>query len=232
MADISLYYTESGEGFPLIFLHGNGEDSGYFVHQTEFFSAYFRTIAIDTRGHGRSPRGEGEFSLVRFADDLHDFMLSHGIEKAHILGFSDGGNIALYFALKYPSMVGRLVLCGANISPSGIKRSVQIPIEIGYSIAKLFAKKSEGARVNAEILGLMVNEPDISPEELSQIKAPTLVIAGTKDMVRRSHTELIAASIPCAELAFINGDHFIANKNPDEFNKRVKEFLCEGQSGG
>ena len=146
MADISLYYTESGEGFPLIFLHGNGEDSGYFVHQTEFFSAYFRTIAIDTRGHGRSPRGEGEFSLVRFADDLHDFMLSHGIEKAHILGFSDGGNIALYFALKYPSMVGRLVLCGANISPSGIKRSVQIPIEIGYSIAKLFAKKERGRK--------------------------------------------------------------------------------------
>ena len=222
MADISLYYTESGEGFPLIFLHGNGEDGGYFVHQTEFFSEYFRTIAIDTRGHGRSPRGEGEFSLVRFADDLYDFMLSHGIEKAHILGFSDGGNIALYFALKYPSMVGRLVLCGANISPSGIKRSVQIPIEIGYSIAKLFAKKSEGA---------MANEPDISPEELSRIKAPTLVIAGTKDMVRRSHTELIAASIPCAELAFIKGDHFIANKNPDEFNERVKEFLCDGQSG-
>ena len=75
---------------------------------------------------------------------------------------------------------------------------MQIPIEIGYSIAKLFAKKSEGARVNAEILGLMVNEPDIKPEELARLTMPTLVVAGTNDMVKKSHTELIAGSIPKA----------------------------------
>ena len=89
MSDISLYYTEKGNGFPLLLLHGNGEDSGYFVNQAEFFSTYFHTIAIDTRGHGKTPRGDGEFSLVRFAEDLHGFMLSHGISKANILGFSD-----------------------------------------------------------------------------------------------------------------------------------------------
>lgn len=58
-------------------------------------------------------------------------------------------------------MVEKLILCGANLFPAGIKRSVQIPIEIGYFIAKLFSKKSGGARANAEMLGLMVNEPDI-----------------------------------------------------------------------
>lgn len=231
MSDISLYYTEKGNGFPLLLLHGNGEDSRYFVNQAEFFSTYFHTIAIDTRGHGKTPRGDGEFSLVRFAEDLHGFMLSHGISKAHILGFSDGGNTALYFALNYPSMVEKLILCGANLFPAGIKRSVQIPIEIGYFIAKLFAKKSGGARANAEMLGLMVNEPDIKPEELARLTMPTLVVAGTNDMVKKSHTELIAGSIPKAELAFIKGDHFIANKNPDEFNERVKRFLCGGQSG-
>ena len=70
--DISLYYEEKGSGFPLIMLHGNGEEHGYFEHQTYCFAENYRVIAIDTRGHGRSPRGEGEFSIKRFADDHTD----------------------------------------------------------------------------------------------------------------------------------------------------------------
>lgn len=76
-----------------------------------------------------------------------------------------------------------------------------------------------------EILGLMVNEPNITPEALHAIQAPTLVIAGTKDMIKQSHTEMIAENIPNAKLSVIPGDHFIANKNPDEFNKVVEDFL-------
>ena len=182
-------------------------------------------IALDTRGHGRSPRGDGEFSIERFADDLYDFLTAHGIAKAHLLGFSDGGNIALTFALKHPDMVGCLVLNGANIDPSGVKRSVQLPIEIGYRIARRAAVKSEKARPNAEMLGLMVNEPHINPAELKNLRMSVLVIVGTHDMIKRSHTELIAASIPGAKLRFIKGDHFIANKNPDDFNRAVDEFL-------
>ena len=220
-----LYYEECGSGFPLILLHGNGEDHTYFVHQADYFGNRYRVIALDTRGHGRSPRGDGEFSIERFADDLYDFLAAHGIAKAHLLGFSDGGNIALTFALKHPDMVGCLVLNGANIDPSGVKRSVQLPIEIGYRIARRAAVKSEKARPNAEMLGLMVNEPHINPAELKNLRMSVLVIVGTHDMIKRSHTELIAASIPGAKLRFIKGDHFIANKNPDDFNRAVDEFL-------
>lgn len=76
-----------------------------------------------------------------------------------------------------------------------------------------------------EILGLMVNEPNIQPEELRAIQAPTLVIVGTKDMIKQEHTEIIAQSIPNAKLSVISGDHFIANKNPEAFNKVVEDFL-------
>lgn len=220
-----LYYEECGYGFPLILLHGNGEDHTYFVHQADYFGSRYRVIALDTRGHGRSPRGDGEFSIVRFADDLYDFLTAHKIVKAHLLGFSDGGNVALTFAMRHPDMVGSLVLNGANIDPSGVKRSVQIPIEIGYRIAQYAAVKSEKARTNAEMLGLMVNEPHINPAELKKLHMPVLVIAGTHDMIKRSHTKLIAASIPEAQLRFIKGDHFIANKNPDDFNRAVEDFL-------
>ena len=167
------------------------------------------------------------FTISQFADDLSLFMDSISIQKAHILGFSDGGNIALVFVLKYPEKVDRLILNGANINPGGVKRSVQIPIEIGYRIAKRSSAKSEKAKRNAEMLGLMVNEPNISPEELSAITAKTLVIAGTNDMIKTSHTRLIAENIPNSSLVFIKGDHFIAAKRPEEFNRAVLDFLNE-----
>ena len=105
MLDIQLHYIEQGQGRPLILLHGNGEDNSYFVHQIDYFSKDYRVIAIDTRGHGKSPRGEKPFTIKQFAEDLHDFMDEKGIEKAILLGFSDGGNIALEFALKYPERI-------------------------------------------------------------------------------------------------------------------------------
>ena len=223
--DITHFCRERGEGFPLLLLHGNGEDGSYFVHQMEPFSEKYHVLAPDTRGHGQTPRGGMPFTIRQFAEDLPGFLDARGIEKAHILGFSDGGNIALTFALAHPERVEKLILNGANLDPRGVKRRVQLPIEIGYRIARLFAEKSPDARHSAELLGLMVNEPHIDPAELARITAPTLVIAGSRDMIREDHTRLIAASIPGAALTILPGDHFVANKNPAAFNRAVLEFL-------
>ncbi|MBR4433332.1 MAG: hypothetical protein IKS80_02355, partial [Bacteroidaceae bacterium] len=101
----------------------------------------------------------------------------------------------------------------------------QLPIEIGYRTARLFARRSEDARKKAELLGLMVNDPNVAPTELQRVKVPTLVIAGTDDMIKEAHTRLISKRIPNARLVFIEGDHFIANKQPEAFNKAVLDFL-------
>ena len=223
--DINHFYIEQGTGFPLILLHGNGEDCAYFARQMDPFSENFHVIALDTRGHGQTPRGEAPFTIRQFAEDLLAFMDQHNIEKAHLLGFSDGGNIAMVFALKYPERVGKLILNGANLDASGVKRKIQIPIEIGYRIAKLFAGRSPKAKKNAEMLGLMVNDPNVKVEELSRIQNKTLVIAGDNDMIKDQHTRLIAQSIPGAELCILQGNHFIANKNPQSFNEAVLRFL-------
>ena len=223
--DIKHYYVEKGQGEPLILLHGNGEECGYFVNQIDEFAKYFHVYAIDTRGHGKTPRGEAPFTIRQFVKDLAGFMDERGIEKANILGFSDGGNIAMIFAMKYPERVDRLILDGANLDAKGVKRSIQIPIEIGYWFAKLFAGKSEEARLHAEMLGLMVNDPNVRPEELSAITAKTLVIAGNKDMIKESQTRLIASSIRDSQLVILKGDHFIANKCPEAFNRAVLAFL-------
>ena len=221
--DISLHYIKKGSGVPLLLLHGNGQDGDYFVHQMDEFARYFTVYAVDTRGHGHSPRGTAPFTISQFADDLPAFMDEQGIERAHILGFSDGGNIALTFALRHPGRVGRLVLNGANLDPSGVRPSVQIPIVLGYKLASL--SQAPKARANAELLGLMVNEPHIHPRELAALTMPALVIVGSRDMIRASHSRLIADSLPNSRFVELEGGHFIAAKSPDAFNRAVKEFL-------
>ena len=208
--NISLYYQEKGNKEPFILLHGNGEDSSYFKHQIDYFSDRYRVIAIDTRGHGKSPRGTKPFTIEQFSHDLYDFMTSRKISNAVILGFSDGANIAMKFAMNYPDKVKALILNGGNLNPKGVKRTTQIPIELGYRIARGFALKSSGA---------------IKRTELSRITAPTLVICGRNDMIKESHTKEIAENIPGAKLSIMKGSHFIANKRYLAFNKEVESFL-------
>ena len=166
-------------------------------------------------------------AAAEFALDLKDFMDEKGIGKADILGFSDGANIALLFALKNPGRVRRLILNGADLFPKGVKRSVQIPIIIGYGIVSFLSLFSKKAIPKKEMLGLMVTQPCIAPGELASLNMPVLVIAGTKDMIRLSHTQLIARSIPGSKLAILEGDHFIASKKWEAFNRSVDAFFTE-----
>ena len=152
--DVSLHYEERGIGMPLILLHGNGEDLTYFKHQIEHFSKSRRVIAVDTRGHGKSPRGTAPFTLAQFAEDLLRFLNERKLEKADILGFSDGGNIALLFALTHPERVGKLILNGANLSPKGVKAWVQIPVVIGYRIASFFCPQARKRPVQCGNAGI------------------------------------------------------------------------------
>ena len=224
---IEHYYIEEGKGEPLILLHGNGENSGYFHFQIKEFAEYFHVIAIDTRGHGKTKRGEKPFTLSQFADDLADFMNKKQIERASILGFSDGGNIAMLFAIKYPQMVDKLVLNGANFHPSGIKKHFQLLVELRYRLTLINKTPSEKIKRKKELLSLMVNEPDISKDELKSIKAKTLVVAGTRDLIKESHTRELAKLIPNSRLCFIKGNHAVARMNPKMFNKTVLDFLLE-----
>lgn len=226
--DIELNYVKKGSGSPLVLLHGNGGNLDYFSNQIDCFAAHYTVYALDTRGHGASPRGMAPFTLSQFADDLYAFLLQQGIAKTHLLGFSDGGNIALLFCLKHGSMVDRLILNGADLSPKGVRPSVQLPIELGWRVARLFAGKSAEARRHAELLSLMVNEPNIAPETLKAILCPCLVLVGKNDMIKESHSRLIASSLPNAELVVLPGDHFLAARQPQAYNRAVLDFLKKG----
>ena len=223
--DICLNYVVAGQGFPLVMLHGNGEDHTYFKHQIGPFSEWYQVIAPDTRGHGRSPRGRAPFTLDQFAEDLKAFLDSREIRRCHLLGFSDGANIALLFALNYPEYVKKLVLNGADLYPSGVKLSTQLPIVLGWGLLQAVRRFDKRARPKWELLDLMTTQPHINAKALAVLNMPALVVAGNRDMIREKHTRLIAKSIPGSELAILPGDHFVARRNWEAFNPVILEFL-------
>jgi len=175
---------------------------------------------VDTRGHGTSPRGTAPFTLDQFACDLEAFLDEQGIDEAILLGFSDGANIALLFALAHPDRVKALVLNGGNLFPEGLTEATRAADQAEYRKAL-----AEGDERTLELLRLMMDEPHIDPSSLASLDMPCLVVAGTDDMIADEHTRLIADSIPGAQLAIIEGTHFVAAEDPAAFNRVVADFL-------
>ena len=222
----SEYFPADPQAPTLSLLHGNGEDHTYFVKQIPAFSPHFRLVLMDTRGQGQSTGGDGELNFSVFAADLLALMDHLQIAKAHLLGFSDGGNLALTFALAHPERVQSLILNGANLEPGGVKLSTQLPIVLGYGCCRLLSPFSHKARQNGAVLGLMVNHPHIPSQALAALTMPALVIVGERDMIRDRHSQLIARSLPNAQFVRIpGGDHFCAAKCPEVFNHAVLSFL-------
>ena len=222
----SEYFPADPQAPTLILLHGNGENHTYFVKQIPAFSPHFRLVLMDTRGQGQSTGGDGELNFSVFAADLLALMDHLQIAKAHLLGFSDGGNLALTFALAHPERVQSLILNGANLEPGGVKLSTQLPIVLGYGCCRLLSPFSHKARQNGALLGLMVNHPHIPPQALAALTMPALVIVGERDMIRDRHSQLIARSLPNAQFVRIpGGDQVCAAKCPEVFNHAVLSFL-------
>lgn len=207
--DARIAYYDVGRGKPLVLLHGNGEDSSYWNAQIPELTRFYRVIAVDSRGHGASGSG------------------GHGLKKAHFLGFSDGGNLAIKFALTWPEYIDKLILNGANVEMfSGVKPQVQLPVMAGYGVAAALSRFSKKAARRRDVLGLMVHPYGVTMNDLERLTMPTLIIVGEHDAIREKQTKEMASHIPHCEVeVFRDGDHFVAAKQPSRFNRTVIEFL-------
>lgn len=216
----------SEEAPVLIFLHGNSEDLHIFDQSVGYFSQYYRTIAIDTRGHGNSSRGTKPLNFHTFAADLIETLDALQISRVNIVGFSDGAITALHTALIAPERISAMVLLGANYNPKGLRLIPRLQIQFVYyclSAASLFSDKM---RRRKEIWRLMVCLPKLTVEDISQITIPTLVVTGENDMVSQRHNDEINNAITGSQrLVISGGNHFWMFNQPEKFNTIVKEFL-------
>lgn len=227
--DAHIAYYSFGQGDPLILLHGNGESSTYFSKCIPYLSHFYRVIAVDSRGHGRSGRGEGPLSFDRMAEDLRVVLDGLGIEKAHILGFSDGGNLAIKFALLYPQRVDKLILNGANVSMlRGVVPWVQLPLYPAVGMLSVLAPLGADYQNKRDVLRLMTHGYGVRLRDLKLIDQETLVVVGEHDMIRAAHTRAMVRELPHAHLAILQGSHFIAAESPARFCLNCLRFLQGG----
>lgn len=222
----ALFYQIYGEGEPLLLLHGNGGSSTYFSRQIEAFSHYFKVIAMDSREHGKSGNQENYLSFSLMAQDILAVCKQEGISRVNLLGFSDGANLAMTFAVLYPQYVDRLVLNSGNLSPVDLTWWTRILSQVGYRLTLMMSGVSALAAHLSRLLSLIVRPLEITEGDLSRLNRPTLVIAGERDSIKISHTAAIAEAIPQSELEIVpKVGHTLAKKRPEMFNQRVLKFL-------
>ena len=189
---IQLFYKKTGQGRPLIMVHGNSEDHTIFDEAVEVLKEHFTCYTIDSRGHGQSSPCR-ELHYEDMARDMIAFMTELDLQDAAFYGFSDGGIIALLAAMEC-SRITNLVVSGANLTTRGTKMWFRLLL------------KAESMFKKDPLIELMKNEPDIAPAQLAHIGIPTLVTAGSKDLISESETKLIADSIPNSRLMILNGE--------------------------
>ena len=225
-----VHYEISGpdDAPALVLLHGNGENLHIFDRHTDYFSKYYKTIAIDTRGHGQSEWGRAPYNFYTFANDLINVLDTLRIDRAHIIGFSDGAVIALHLALVAPERIRSMILLGANYHPKGLLYKERLLIRLAYVALAVASPFSKNIRRRKKIWGLMVFQPNLTLEELSRITVPTLVVTGEKDMVRKRHNDEIIGAIKGAKGLVIPGaDHFWPLKQPDLLIRYAMDFFKE-----
>lgn len=189
---VTLYYEVLGQGDPLLLVHGNGEDHTIFREAAEVLKEHFTCYLVDSRSHGQSTRVP-RLSYRDMSRDYLEFIRALGLKNVTFFGFSDGGIIGLQLAAACDCL-DTLVVSGANSRPDAVSRKVQLLIRIIH-----FFRRDDKLR-------LMLEEPDITAEELHRIQAKTFVLAGEKDLILPEDTRFIAESIPNAEMRILPGE--------------------------
>jgi pimeloyl-ACP methyl ester carboxylesterase len=217
-----IHYASSGSGPTMLLLHGGGDSGEHsFEHQLDVFSAHHRIVAPDQVGQGRTPDVPGPLSYTAMMEDTATLLAKLKLKHVDVVGFSDGGILALMLSIRHPELVRRVVVSGVNIAPEGLNpedlddlRANQMPKPktIDEKLAKLWLTSPTDDELNLKLLG--------------QITQPTLVISGDRDAITLEHTLTIFHALPNAELCVLPGtDHATFSGRSDWLNPIINAFL-------
>ncbi len=235
--DIRMYYAVygDGEGEPVILLHGGLGHSDVWGSQVPaLVAAGFKVMVADSRGHGRSTRSAQPYGYHLMASDVIASMDFLKIDRASILGWSDGGIIGLDIAMNYPSRLNRLFAFGANTTVAGLRPDIatsavfnQYIENAGKDYARLSKTPGEYEAFVAQIGEMWATQPDCTPEQLGKIGAAVAIADGEYDeAIRQEHNQEMADAIPGAKLVILPGvSHFAMWQNPPLFNEAAIGFL-------
>lgn len=230
-----IWYASYGSGPAVILLHGGLGHSGNWGYQVpDLVGSGYRAIVIDSRGHGRSTRDERPYTYELMAADVLAVMDQLRMEKAGLVGWSDGACTAMILGMKAPARVAGLFFFGCNMDPSGTKEITQP----SQTMARCFRRHMKDyAQLSAtpdqfgpfaDAVSLMQQtEPNYTAADLARVTVPVAIVQSEHDeFIKREHAEYLARSIPGAALIELPGvSHFAPLQRPDLFNGAVRGFL-------
>jgi pimeloyl-ACP methyl ester carboxylesterase len=233
--DVHIYYAVFGDGDPVILLHGGLGNGDHWANQVPALVAHHRVIAIDSRGQGRSTRSRAAATYDVMASDVLAVMDQLDIAHASLVGWSDGGEIALKIAVAHPERVDKLFVFGSNYDAAGSKHSSSHEPTFSAYAAKCrtdYQKLSPTPRAFDALVEWLKpvwkNPMGFTKDQLRAIKAPTVVGDGDHDeIIVRDQIEEMVQLIPHAKLVILpDTSHFAMWQDPEAFNKALVEFLA------
>jgi pimeloyl-ACP methyl ester carboxylesterase len=229
-----IWYATYGLGKPVILLHGGLGNSGNWEYQVPALAENgYHAIVIDSRGHGHSTRDEKPYSYELMASDVLSVMNALKVEKAALVGWSDGACIALILGDKNPERVAGVFFFACNMDPSGTKEFEFTPI-IGRCLNRhvkdyeQLSTTPDQFKEFSEAVGLMQRtQPNYSAGDLAKINVPVTIVHSENDeFIKREHAEYLAQNISNAEFVFLPGvSHFAPLQRPEQFNDAMLTFI-------
>jgi pimeloyl-ACP methyl ester carboxylesterase len=226
---IRIYYETYGNGAPVLVLHGGGGSLEHMSFQIRALAPSHFVIAVDSRGQGRSTDSDAPLSYSLMADDMLKLLDQLNIERTGIVGWSDGGIIALDMAAHHPERVGRIVVIGANYDAAGLI----LPTAVGGAtppVPRFYTHIAPDPKhwpvLHRKLVTMWATQPHYTLEELGKIRAPALIIAGEFDIAKREHTDQLARAIPGSEEYIVPGaTHGVIWEKTDIVNAKMLEFF-------
>jgi pimeloyl-ACP methyl ester carboxylesterase len=215
---LKMYYEIHGSGRPLVLLHGGGSTiESTFGRILPEMAKTHQVIALELQAHGHTKDIDRPLSFEQDADDVAALLKQLKIEKADIMGFSNGGTTALQIAIRHPALVNKLVLASATFKRDGMQHGFfdgfkNASLEMmPQPLKEAYLKANPGsnglqAMFNRDV-ARMIAFKDISDAVIKAIRAPALVINGDTDVVRAEHALELSRTLPHAKLAILPGGH-------------------------
>jgi pimeloyl-ACP methyl ester carboxylesterase len=235
------YYEVHGSGDPVLLLHGGFVTAESWEAQTAALAGQYRVYVPERRGHGRTPDAPGPITYEIMARDTINFIEALDIGPAHLIGWSDGGNVALEVALARPELVRKLVMIGAAIHMSGFGPDLlaflpQFTIDVlPPTLRETYDRLSpDGPEhfpiVFEKLITLWRSEPQHALTDVAHLEMPTLHLIGDDDDVTVEHAAAVQQAMPNAQLAVVPGtDHGVIFEKPEVVNRLLLDFLADEQ---
>ncbi|MDB5583178.1 MAG: Alpha/beta hydrolase fold protein [Bradyrhizobium sp.] len=215
---LRMYYEVRGKGEPLLILHGGGSTiDTSFGAILPALAARRLVIAPEQQGHGHTADIDRPLSFSQMADDTAALLRQLGIRKVDVLGFSNGGSVAVELAIRHPELVRRLVLGSVYYRREGIRpellRSFEtanadsMPEIYRQAYLKVAPNPRDLANLTPKLMRNLLTFDGWSDAQLAAIKAPTMIVQANNDIAPLAHIDAMAQLIPHAQIMVLPGGH-------------------------